>query len=144
SLNCKQPLDHPPRNFAFTYDGDVGAKASQMFNLGVGMSARDNLNAWIGNSCLMHYLPRLKGILNRNNDVVSRAWIGRSQDIRAGRISRYRLNVLVPQVGERSETSASRLAPKTPASAGSKTKTSTIARSSTINQPTAMRPRSVS
>lgn len=30
-----------------------------MFNLGVGMSARDNLNAWIGNSCLMHYLPRL-------------------------------------------------------------------------------------
>ena len=72
-----------------------------MFNLGVGMSARDNLNAWIGNSCLVHYLPSLKSILNRNNDVVSRAWIGRSQDIRAGRISRYRLNVLVPQVGER-------------------------------------------
>ena len=72
-----------------------------MVNLGVGMSARGNLNARIGNPCLVHYLPRLKSILNRNNDVVSRAWIGRSQDIRAGRISRYRLNVLVPQVGKR-------------------------------------------
>src|SRR5262249_11184296 len=63
--------------------------------------SRDNLNAWIGNSCLMHYLPRLKSILNRNNDVVSCGGIRRSQNIGAGCISPYRLNALVPQLGER-------------------------------------------